>query len=146
MYYGGTTYENKHGMGATLSNAATRGETISIAKADASRESTPRPTKDELLAIPVNKLYDRGTTVMMSANLLRDWIGGPTVSLHSDTAQKLGVNDGDLVSVSFDGTNAEAKIKLDDTISVGVALIPRNMGFVIHKPMPIKVSAPLKVE
>jgi NADH-quinone oxidoreductase subunit G len=144
MYYGGTTYENKHGMGATLSYAATRGETVSIPKVE--RESTPRPSKDELLAVPVNKLYDRGTTIMMSANLLRDRIGGPTVSLHSDTAQKLGVNDGDLVSVSFDGTNADAKVKVDDTVSVGVALIPREMGFAIHEPMPIKVTAPEKVE
>lgn len=144
LFYGGTTYENKHGMGATLSAAATRGETVSLHRVE--KESNPRPSKDELLAIPFNKLYDRGTTVMMSAHLLREWIGGPTVSLHSDTAQKLGVSDGDLVSVSFDGVSSEAKVKLDDTISVGVALIPRDMGFAVHEPMPIKITAPEKVE
>jgi NADH-quinone oxidoreductase subunit G len=144
LFYGGTTYENRHGMGATLSAASTQGETVNIANVE--REATSRPSKDELLAIPVNKLYDRGTTVMMSANLLREWIGGPTVSLHSDVAQKLGVNDGDLVSVSFDGTSADAKVRLDDTIPVGVALIPRDMGFAINESMPIKVTAPEKVE
>jgi NADH-quinone oxidoreductase subunit G len=144
LFYGGTTYENRHGMGATLPNAATRGEMVSIPKVE--RESMPRPSKDELLAIPVNKLFDRGTTVMMSAHLLRDRIGGPTVSVHSDTAQKLGVNDGDLVSVSFDGTNADARVKLDDTISVGVVLVPRDMGFAMNEPMPINVTAPEKVE
>ncbi len=144
LFYGGTTYENKHGMGMSLSTVPTRGETVSIPKIES--ESNLRPSKDELLAVPVNKLYDRGTTVMMSANLLREWIGGPTVSLHSDTARKLGVNDGDLVSIGFDGISGEVKVKLDDTISVGVALIPRDMGLAIDEPVSAKVSAPIKVE
>jgi anaerobic selenocysteine-containing dehydrogenase len=131
-------------MGAVLSSAASRGETASIPKVE--KESAPRPTKDELLAVPVSKLYHRGTTVMQSADLLREWIGQPMISLHPDAAQKLGVQEGDLVSVGLDGTNGEAKVKLDDTISIGVALIPRGMGFAIYEPMPVKVTAPEKVE
>jgi NADH-quinone oxidoreductase subunit G len=146
LYYGGTTYENKQGMGAHLSAAATRGETVSLPKTDASRESAPRPKENELLAVPITKLYDRGTTVMMSANLLRDRIGGPTISLHPDAARNLGVEDGELVTVSFDSTSGEAKVKLDDTISVGVALIPRDMGLAITTPVPVKVTAPAKVK
>jgi anaerobic selenocysteine-containing dehydrogenase len=83
---------------------------------------------------------------MQSADLLREWIGQPMISLHPDAAQKLGVQEGDLVSVGLDGTNGEAKVKLDDTISIGVALIPRGMGFAIYEPMPVKVTAPEKVE
>jgi NADH-quinone oxidoreductase subunit G len=144
LFYGGTTYENKQGMGATLSTAAARGEAVSIPRVE--KESAPRPTKDELLAVPVSRLYHRGTTVMQSADLLREWIGHPTISLHPDAAQKLGVQEGDLVLVGFDSTNGEAKVKLDDTIPVGVALIPRSMGFAIHEPVPVKVTAPEKVE
>ena len=99
-----------------------------------------------MLAVPINKLFDRGTTVMMSANLLRDSIGGPTISLHPDAAQNLGVGEGDLVTVSFNGTSGEVKVKLDDTISVGVALIPRDMGFAIAAPMPVKIKVPAKVK
>lgn len=144
MYYGGTTYENKHGMGAQLSAAAARGEKVSLPKIQ--KEAAIRPKENELLAVPVNKLYDRGTTVMMSANLLRDWIGGPTISLHPDAARDLGVEDGELVTVNFNGTSGEAKVKLDNTISVSVALIPRDMGFAIAAPMPIKVKAIAKVK
>ena len=145
MYYGGTTYENKHGMGAQISSAAARGETVNLPRVE--REAAPRrPKENELLAVPINKLYDRGTTVMMSANLLRDWIGGPTISLHPDAAQNLGVEEGELVTISFDGTSGEAKVKLDDTISVGVALIPRDMGFAIAAPMPVNITAPAKVK
>jgi len=144
LFYGGTTYENKHGMGATLSTAAWRGETVSIPKVQS--EVATRPSKEELLAVPFSKLYHRGTTVMQSADLLREWIGQPTISLHPDAAQKLGVQEGDLVSVGLDGRNSEAKVKLDDTISVGLALIPRDMGIAIHGPTPVKVTAPEKVE
>jgi NADH-quinone oxidoreductase subunit G len=144
LFYGGTTYENKHGMGATLTSGASRGETVNMPKA--AKETSPRPKENELLAVPVTKLYDRGTTVMMSANLLRDWIGGPTISLHPNAARDLGVEADELVTVSFNGTSAEARVKLDDTISTGVALLPREMGFAISGPVPVKVTAPTKVK
>jgi NADH-quinone oxidoreductase subunit G len=138
LYYGGTTYENRHGMGAQLSAAATRGEKLKLPRV--AREAAPRPKENELLAVPVTRLYDRGTTVMMSADLLRDWIKGPTVSLHPEAAKNLGVEDGQLVTVSFNGTSGDAVVKLDESISVGVALIPRSMGLAIREPVPAKVK------
>jgi len=137
LYYGGTTYENTEGMGAHLTAAAGRGETVHIPRVE--REAAPRPKEKELLAVPITKLYDRGTTVMMSANLLRDWIGGPSIALHPDSAKNLGVEAGQLVNVSFDGVSGDAVVKLDDTISVGVALVPRSMGLAIREPTPAKV-------
>jgi NADH-quinone oxidoreductase subunit G len=147
MYYGGTTYENTMGLGAHLAEAAAagRGETVEISRVP---RETPlrRPRENELLAVPVNKLYDRGTTVMMSADLLRDRIGGPTIALHPEAAKNLGVEAGQLVHVSFDGVSGEARVKLDDTISVGVALVPREMGFAIREPIPAQISVPEQVE
>ncbi len=137
MYYGGTTYENTMGLGAHLTAAATHGEAQAVERPH--REKTPRPKGDELLAVPVNKLYDRGTTVMQSADLLRDRIGHPTIVLHPDAAKNLGVEAGQLVHVSFDGVSGEARVKLDPTISVGVALVPREMGFAIREPIPAQI-------
>ncbi len=137
MYYGGTTYENKMGLGAHLTSAAGRGETVSIPRVQ--REAAPRPKEKELLAVPVNRLYHRGTTVMMSADLLRDRIGGPTIALHPEAARNLGLQAGQLVNIAFDGVSGDAILKLDETISVGVALVPRSMGFAIREPVPAKV-------
>ncbi len=137
MYYGGTTYENTMGMGAHLTAAAGRGEKVSITRVQ--KEAPPRPKEKELLAVPVNKLYDRGTTVMMSADLLRDRIGGPVIALHPEAARNLGVEAGQLVNVSFNGVSGDAVVKFDDTISVGVALVPRSMGIAIREPIPAKV-------
>ena len=135
MYYGGTTYENTKGLGTHL--ASVTGTALEISRPR--REAMPRPKKDELLAVPVNKLYDRGTTVMQSADLLRDRIGHPTILLHPDAAKKLSVEAGQLVHLSFDGVSGEAIVKLDETISVGVTLVPREMGFAIQEPTPAQI-------
>ena len=95
LFYGGTSYENKGGMAAQLSAAASRGETVNVPKVE-KEPATRRPRENELLAVPINKLYDRGTTVMKSADRLRGWIGGPTISLHPDAAQRMGIEEGQL--------------------------------------------------
>jgi anaerobic selenocysteine-containing dehydrogenase len=146
VYYGGTTYENTMGMGAHLTGVADRKETVSTPQVQASREASLRPKENELLAVPVTKLYDRGTTVMMSANLLRERIGGPVITLHPDTAKNLGVEAGQLVNISFDGVSGDVTVKLDDTISVGVALVPREMGLAIREPVLVQVRSLVKVE
>ena len=144
MYYGGTTYENTTGLGAHLIAAAQVGETVNIPQVQA--ETAPRLKENELLAVPVTKLYDRGTTVMMSANLLRERIGSPNIALHPESAKNLGVEDGQLVNISFDGVSGDVTAKLDDTISVGVVLVPREMGLAIHGPVFAAVRALVKVE
>jgi hypothetical protein len=45
------------------------------------------------------------------------------------------------VNVSFNGFSGAVVVKLDDTISVGVALVPRSMGIAIREPMAVKVKA-----
>ena len=144
LFYGGTSYENKGGMGAQLSAAASRGETVSLPKVE--KETTVlRPKENELLAVPINRLYDRGTTVMMSANRLRGRIGGPSISLHPDAAGKMGLEEGQIVSVSFDGISSEVAVRFNSTIPVGVALIPRDMGLAIREPVVATISALAKV-
>ncbi|GAB4464429.1 MAG: NADH-quinone oxidoreductase subunit NuoG [Anaerolineales bacterium] len=137
LYYGGTTYENTQGMGAQLSAAATRGEKVSIPRVE--KEAVVRPKEKELLAVPVTKLYDRGTTILPS-ELLHPRIGEARVVLHPETAKSLGVEEGRMVNVSFNGVSGEAVVKLTDTISVGVALIPRSMGLAIREPVAVKVK------
>lgn len=137
LYYGGTTYENSQGLGVQLSNAAERGETVEIPKVQ--KEAGLRPKEDELLAVPVTKLYDRGATVA-SAELLTERIGEMYIALHPEAAERLGVEAGKTVKVSFDGVKGEAIVKIDDTISAGVALVPRSMGLAIHEPVAIKVK------
>jgi len=74
------------------------------------------------------------------AEILGGRIGEPTVALHPDAAKRLGVQAGQQVKISFDGISGEAVVKLDDTISAGVALIPRSMGLAIREPVVVKLK------
>jgi anaerobic selenocysteine-containing dehydrogenase len=126
-------------MGAHLSAAAMRGEKVSIPRVHASREAAlRRPKENELLAVPVTKLYDRGTTVA-PAELLDQRVGELNISLHPTAAEEMGVEAGQTVNVSFNGVSGEAAVKLDDTVPVGVALIPRSMGLAIREPVAVRV-------
>lgn len=137
LYYGGTTYENTQGLGVQLAPTAQAGGTVRIPKVR--KEAALRPKEKELLAVPVNKLYDRGVTVN-PAQLLDKRIGEATVTLHPSAAKNLGVAAGARVKISFDGVSAEVVVKIDDTISAGVALVPRSMGIAIHEPVAAKVK------
>jgi NADH-quinone oxidoreductase subunit G len=137
LYYGGTTYENTQGLGVQLVPTAQAGGTVRIPKVR--KEAVLRPKEKELLAVPVNKLYDRGVTVN-PAQLLDQRVGEATVTLHPSAAKKLGVEAGARVKISFDGVSGEGVVKIDDTISTGVALVPRGMGIAIREPVVAKVK------
>ncbi len=137
LYYGGTTYENTQGLGVQLASLIQNGKTVHIPKVR--KEAALRPKEKELLAVPVNKLYDRGAT-LNPAQLLNQRVGEATMTLHPDTAKNLGVEVGARVKISFDGMSGEALVKIDDTISAGVALVPRSMGIAIREPVVAKVK------
>ena len=75
----------------------------------------------------------------MPAELLHERIGEATIALHPDAAQNLGVAVGQTVNISFNGFSGEAVVKLDNTISVEIALVPRSMGIAIHEPVAVRV-------
>ena len=137
MYYGGTTYENSKGLGAHLSTPAERGETVSLPQPQ--EKTALRPRENELLAVPVTRLYDLGVTVQ-TAPLLKQRTGEPAIALHPEAAKRLGVEAGKRVTISFDGVSGEAVVKIDDTIPAGVTLVPRSMGLAIREPVPAKVN------
>jgi len=143
LYYGGTTYENTQGLGAHLSAGETRAETGSVPQVQ--KEAVSHPKGKELLAVPITKLYDRGTTVLVS-KLLHQRIGEARVMIHPEAAKRLGIEEGQTVNVSFDGVSGAAVVKLDDTISETVALVPRSMGIAIHEPVAVRVQVEDKVE
>jgi NADH-quinone oxidoreductase subunit G len=130
LYYGGTAYENKQGLGRTLdltpgSSPKGRGEYKPL-----------RPDEGRWLAVPVTRLYDLGITVAAS-ELLKARIGEACIVLHPEAAKKLGVEAGGQVEIN----GSRLEVRLDATISAGVALIPRSMGVPITEPMVAKIKA-----
>jgi NADH-quinone oxidoreductase subunit G len=143
MYYGGTTYENKQGLGVQLTSAADRGESYKLPAVK--RIKSLRPKEGEVLAVPVTKLYDQGTTVI-PAELLSERIGEPHVVFHPATAKELAVDGGELVKLSWDGGQAEVRVRIDEGIPTGVALVPRSFGVSMREPVLVSVKSAKKVK
>jgi hypothetical protein len=51
-----------------------------------------------------------------------------------------------LVKLSFNGTQAEVRVRTDDTISTGVALVPRSFGLTVREPVAVSVKSAKKVK
>ena len=130
LYYGGTTYENKQGLGVQLALA-----NLTPAPSAKRTGETLHPDEDHWLAVPVTRLYDRGVTVITS-ELLHQRIGEAAVSLHPDTAGKLGLQVGEQVEIN----GIRAGVRLDATVPASVALVTRSMGVPIHAPVVAKLK------
>jgi NADH-quinone oxidoreductase subunit G len=141
--YGGTCYDNKHGLGAQLTSASARGETFKLPAAKKSKSL--RPKEGELLAVPVTRLYDQGATVVPAA-LLAERIGEASVTLNPATAEELGAAAGELVKLSWNGSQAEVRVRTDESISTGVALIPRSFGLTVREPVVVSLQSAKKVK
>ncbi len=86
LYYGGTTYENKQGLGVQLP----------LSDAGASLLSWPQVTDFKLpklgaIAFPITRLYDGGST-LRAAEMLQQRIGEPYVVLSPEDAARLKVS------------------------------------------------------
>jgi NADH-quinone oxidoreductase subunit G len=140
LYYGGSSYENTQGLGAHLALASNHDLTLYQGVSE-----TLRPKEGELLAVPVTKLYDMGTTVA-PAKLLESHIGLPSICLHPDTAAKLGISNGDQAQISMNGSTQPVNVKFDESISTGVVLVTRSFGFPISAPRAVAISAAEKAK
>jgi NADH-quinone oxidoreductase subunit G len=141
LYYGGTTYENKQGLGVQLAPGAQRGDVISLAW---EQPVVDKPIVDGLWAVPVTRLYDRGQTVTPS-KLLSERIPQPYVVLHPVDARPLNLRPGNTVQVSLNGTVTLVALQIDRDVPEGFVLVPRSLGMPIFAPtaVEIRVSEPV---
>ncbi len=137
-YYGGTAYDNSQGLGVQLEPGAQKGEIVPLSWGEPAER--PKLGKDQLLAVPITRLYDRGRTVI-STGFLRQRIVEPHVVLHPEDAGRLGVEAGTQVEVQLNGTTSKVSAHLDAGTPEGVVLVPRSIGITIEGPQAVKVRA-----
>lgn len=133
LYYGGTSYDNTQGLGNHLTLA-------SAAPTAAPAAKSVRPAEGTLVAVPVTKLYDRGTTLAAAA-LLKSHTGDASVVLHPAAAAKLGLSSSGLASIKLNGVEAQVKVRLDASLSAGVVLVYRSFGIPIPEPTTVELQA-----
>lgn len=147
VYYGGTAFGNRQGLGVKLQSGIMSGEpggeTGVSAHMPEPNGRKPAVQPGEVLVAPVTRLYDRGTTVLPSV-LLHARIARSELCMHPATAQDLKLADKDKALLSF-GSDAAAVsvqvvIKVDETLPQGIALVPRSAGIPISAPRAVKVQ------
>jgi NADH-quinone oxidoreductase subunit G len=143
LYYGGTTYHNRQGLGVKLAPTGVEGRTPSQNRKPAGEARV----REGLLAVPITRLYDYAQTVIPS-ELLKVRTAQPYVALHPDDAARLQVDAGSRVQLSILGEEVRSlhagqgsvQVVLDDSVPPGFLLAPRSMGLAIGEPTMVDVK------
>ena len=136
LYYGGTSYENKQGIGVQLAGLK-EGDEIAIPQVDSPQH--PELSKGSLLAVPINRLYDQGQLITKS-EVLQNLLPKPYVVLNTEDAESLNISEGSNVSLSLLTDGQPVNVKVDASVPAGVVLVPRSMGIPIEKPTAVTLS------
>lgn len=133
LYYGGTSYNNKQGLGMHLSLA------VGNESANDQHSHTPLDLpKGALMLAPITVLYDRGQTLVPS-HLLDQRRTKPQITLHPDTAERFGLTGQERVELQVRDEVLNVALKLDDSMPKDVILLPRSLNVAINGPMAARI-------
>ena len=131
LYYGGTAYDNRQGLGAQLKPKSGDQPPMWAAPEGRSPEG-------DLLLIPVSRLYDRGGTIV-SSEILKLRVARLRMAIHPKDAARLDLLDVSQAEVTWDGTVTRLDLLVEDSVPPGAGLVPRSMGLPLREPTAVRV-------
>jgi predicted molibdopterin-dependent oxidoreductase YjgC len=134
MYYGGTSYENRTGLGVTLPAG-----TAPAVEMPAEPEGRIAPAAGQVLAVPITRLYDRGVTMLPSERLQARG-AKPEIWLNPATAVTLLVEENTEVHLIVNGAPYVVRVKIDESLPEGVGLVPRSTGVPVFGPLAVRIE------
>lgn len=123
LYYGGTAYQNKGGLGVQIPSAADNG---AVAAGTVNLPELPKVGLGEMLVIPTTRLYNRERTFRPST-LVHPRVLMPYVEINAADAQTLGIVNGDVVQVAFGNGAVRVKAHVNGGAPQGAVVLPRHM-------------------
>ena len=123
LYYGGTAYQNKGGIGIQIP-AVAENETVSAG--DVNLPAVPSAKKGELLIIPSTRLYNR-EQIFKPSTVVHPRVLQPYVEINSADADKMGIAQGDVVEVSAGDVSVRVKAYVNGGAPQGSAVLPRHL-------------------
>jgi len=142
LYYGGTTYDNQQGLGVKLDPTLQTPEAASLQKAAQPGIGTGG---EGLLLAPFTRLFDRGSLVTPS-KLLEKRLVQPGLWLHPETALKAGLKEGQPFLLALNGGKYSLPVTLDETLPLGIGLVPRSAGVPLTGPVVVGMEVNVKRE
>ncbi len=136
LYYGGTAYQNKGGIGVQIASAADKGETIAPAASGGAKVEAPA---GQMLIVPVTRLYNR-ERIFRSATLVHPRVPDAYVEINSADAQQMGISNGDTVHIQLGGETlpVAARAHVNGGAPRGSVVLPRHLT---DAPAPLTVTA-----
>ncbi|MGH2619404.1 MAG: molybdopterin oxidoreductase family protein, partial [Anaerolineales bacterium] len=131
LYYGGTAYDNRQGLGVQLAPRP-GGEPPEWMAAAA------RQPGGDLLIVPINRLYDRGVTVSAS-KLLSLRLAELKLAIHPEDAARLGLLGASRAELSWDGRSSTLEFSIEANVPRGAGLVPRSTGLALNRPTEVRV-------
>ena len=142
LYYGGTAYQNRGGLGVQIPTTADKGE--SVALGDSAKAAAPKAAKGALLVVPTTQLYNR-ERAFTSSELMHVRIPAPYVEINSADAKNLNIGNGDMVQVTIDnGPTIQVMAHVNGGAPKGSIVLPRHLTEEVV-PMTISTGSVAKV-
>ena len=131
LYYGGTAYKNTGGMGVQAPSAADEGTVPAVGAVQL--PDAVSAASDDLVVVPTTRLYNRERVFETSAepearDLMRERIPQPYVDINAADAQRMNIQNGDLVQVTVGGSGVRARARVNGAAPEGTVLLPRNLA------------------
>jgi NADH-quinone oxidoreductase subunit G len=124
LFYGGTAYKNRGGLGVVIPAAADNGGTV--APGSVNLPETPKPAKGQFVVIPATRLYNREAQFQPSA-MMYPRIMTPFAEINEADAKKLGIVNGDIVQVSTGSSNIRVRAHVNGGAPEGSIVLPRHL-------------------
>jgi NADH-quinone oxidoreductase subunit G len=134
LYFGGTSYANVLGLGIGLASGAEEGRSLAAAA-----HESPGPAGGEgMLLVPVERLYDRGATVLPSETLAAR-MAEARVEISPADAARLGLQAGQMVEIRWDGRSQKLPAITVAGVPAGAVLLPRSTGVPLTEPVRVEI-------
>jgi NADH-quinone oxidoreductase subunit G len=136
LYYGGTSYENKQGIGISLGCTVENGAVWLPKKSK--HLSGFKQKNGDLLLVMTSRLYDQGV-VMRTSPQLATRMAKTVLAINPHTAEKLGVAEGEKLTIKILDTQQTLPVHLDKDTPEGAVLLPRQTGIAVWEPVVVQV-------
>ncbi|MBN1266811.1 MAG: NADH-quinone oxidoreductase subunit NuoG [Anaerolineales bacterium] len=128
LYYGGNSYHNVEGTGVQLALQAAAGFSGGY------KPPADNAAEGRLLLVPVNRIYDLGTTLRPST-LLESRIAAKQAAMHPEDMQRLKLNDNQEAVIEVDGSGERIPVFANSDLSRGAVMVPRSSGLAVLEPV-----------
>ncbi len=135
LYFGGTSFKNKEGLGVVPDLSHEMAEPSAGAKF----QERAAVQYGEWLAVPVTSVYHQDVYVA-SAELLKNRIPSEAILMHPADATALGASSGGKLTLKWGIHSYEGSLAVDANLPQGVILVRRDMGIPLQQPTAVRVT------